>query len=121
MDPVGFGTFDFGIKFCHKVLIHFGRFQSFRMKRMKNPFRKNISPTQVTGSAGTSNRAQMAWSLFVAAAIAAMIVHQTMASHPVQHASPLLQTNSAPQTLVTEKPVPLSQQDFKTTTETSLQ
>jgi hypothetical protein len=62
-----------------------------------------------------SHRAQVVWSLFVAIAVAAVALQQVRANHNSStstHRSPATAQTQAPRTLVTSKPVPLSQDDL---------
>lgn len=82
---------------------------------MKNLFSKNSISTLDHSPIPPSHRAQVTWSLFVAVAVAVVALQQVRATHRVsshsQNRSPTVQTQ-APHTLVTAKPVPLSQDDL---------
>jgi hypothetical protein len=92
---------------------------------MKKLFSKNslssTSPSPALPSHTSSNRAQVAWSLCVAIAVAIVALEQARGSH--RGSEPALDRAiatqaSAPQTLVTGKPVtlaqPLSQEELTT-------
>ncbi|MFL5813294.1 MAG: hypothetical protein ACJ763_06925 [Bdellovibrionia bacterium] len=86
---------------------------------MKKLFGKNNVSTSTHSATLPSHRAQVTWSLFVALAVAVVALQQVRGTHRISERAPAMQAQ-APQTLVTGKPVPLSQEDL-TQTETQLQ
>jgi hypothetical protein len=86
---------------------------------MKKLFTKNNLSTSSHSPTLPSHRAQVTWSLFVAIAVAVVALQQVRGSHRISDRAPAMQTQ-APHTLVTGKPVPLSQEDL-TQSETQLQ
>jgi hypothetical protein len=79
---------------------------------MKKLFTKNRLSSLSPAAAQSSHRAQLAWSLCVAIVVAIVALQQAMGSRRVQqHREVATQTN-APHTLMTSKPIPLSQDDL---------